>query len=162
MTFKKNTGLAIAAIALLVIGGGIAVQQSGLSNAQTAPAPQEPALDFTIPEITPGGQKTSREGCPKPAEPEWAVTASTPTDARKALILTDIYDIQTRTKIIDSGSCDCETKYPAWEEAQSEYERLMAELGDNYHDKASDLSRQSSKLLKQSLEICRSYWSDRT
>lgn len=161
MTFKTNTGLAVAAIALVVIVGGIAVQQGGLSNAQTPPAPQEPALDFTIPEITPG-QKTSREGCPKPAEPEWAVNASTPADARKALILTDIYDIHTRTKIIESGSCDCETKYPAWEAAQAEYERLMAELGANYHDKARDLSRQSAKLLKQSLDICKSYWNDRS
>ena len=57
--------------------------------------------------------------CPdRPAEPEWMQSIAL-RDAYQRVLVQDIYRAQTLERIVETGDCACETRFPAWDEAEA-------------------------------------------
>ena len=82
----------------------------------------------------------------RPAEPEWMQTIGV-REAYKRVLVQDIYRAQNMGMIVSSGSCSCETRFPPWEAAETEFrERFaaaerweMLEASDTYNRRANEL-----------------------
>lgn len=59
--------------------------------------------------------------CPgRPAEPEWMQSIAL-RDAYQRVLVQDIYRAQNLERIVETGSCTCETRFPAWDEAEATF-----------------------------------------
>lgn len=85
--------------------------------------------------------------CPdRPAEPVWM--QDTPLrQAYQRVLVQDIYRAQNLERIVESGNCDCETRYPTWDEAEGVFREShasdqrweMLEASDGYNRRANDV-----------------------
>lgn len=82
----------------------------------------------------------------RPAEPDWMQEIGV-REAYKRVLVQDIYRARNLERIVASGSCPCETRFPSWVEAETEFrERFaaaerweMLEASDAYNRRANDL-----------------------
>ncbi|WP_305970549.1 MULTISPECIES: hypothetical protein [unclassified Mameliella] len=82
----------------------------------------------------------------RPAEPEWMRNIAV-REAYKRVLVQDIYRAQNLERIVETGSCSCDTRFPAWEAAEMEFrERFdsaerweMLEASDTYNRRANAL-----------------------
>ena len=82
----------------------------------------------------------------RPAEPEWMQNI-TVREAYKRVLVQDIYRAQNLERIVETGFCSCDTRFPSWEAAETEFrERFatterweMLEASDTYNRRANAL-----------------------
>lgn len=167
--FDRNSMLLGAAAAAVGMIAG-AVVMSTMLRADPPPLPdaekmveaaeaERGVLDFTMPDLSEPqtGEKRSRHGCVIPALPQWADDLP-PAEARRSLILKDLYNIGRQQAIIETNSCPCEVEFPSWDEAERQYEELTAGKNrDGIFELASQVGREAGDTLKQSLDICRAW-----
>lgn len=129
------------------------------AQAQTEPQPTQAErdfMDFTMPDLSKpqAGGETTRYGCVKPPRPEWAMDLP-PADARKSLLLTDLYDALRFNEIIDTNSCPCNIEYPSWDEADWQYQQITeGKSNAEIADLRRKALRQASSKHFDALTIC--------
>ncbi|WP_298362666.1 hypothetical protein [uncultured Litoreibacter sp.] len=83
--------------------------------------------------------------CPdRPAEPVWMQEIPL-RQAYQRVLVQDIYRAQNLERIVESGSCDCETRFPTWDEAEAVFREQhasderweMLQASDAYNRRAS-------------------------
>jgi hypothetical protein len=83
--------------------------------------------------------------CPdRPAEPMWMQEIPL-RQAYQRVLVQDIYRAQNLERIVESGSCDCETRFPTWDEAEAVFREQhasderweMLQASDAYNRRAS-------------------------
>ncbi|MDE4142186.1 hypothetical protein [Phaeobacter gallaeciensis] len=80
----------------------------------------------------------------RPAEPDWIKNIGV-REAYRRVLVQDIYRAQNLERIVETGSCTCETRFPSWEAAETEFrERFttaerweMLEASDTYNRRAN-------------------------
>lgn len=152
----------IAGVAVVVVGAAAAISLFGAASpkAETAPSERAGQIDMTIPSIGDRntGSRATRDGCIRPARPAWAVDAA-PKDTDKVTLLIDLYEIGRKTAIVESNSCPCEVQFPSWDEAESEFNILTADIdADKFIAILDAKSSEAAKLNKPALDICEEYW----
>ncbi len=167
--FDRNSMLLGAAAAAVGMIAG-AVVMSTMLRADPPPFPdgeemaeaaqvERDFMDFTMPDLSEPqtGEKRSRHGCVMPGLPQWADDLP-PAEARRSLILKDLYNIGHQQAIIETNSCPCEVEFPSWDEAERQYEELTADKDrDGIFELASQVGREAGETLKQSLDICKAW-----
>lgn len=85
--------------------------------------------------------------CPdRPAEPMWMQEIPLRQTYQRVLVQ-DIYRAQNLERIVETGSCDCEIRFPTWDEAEATFrdhhgsaERWeMLQASDVYNRRANDV-----------------------
>lgn len=152
----------IGGMAVLAAGAVVAMSVIGAEppKAETVPSEQAGQMDMTIPSIgdRKAGSRVTRNGCVRPARPAWAVDAA-PKDTYKVTLLIDLYEIGRKKAILESNSCACEVQFPSWDNAESEFNSLIANTdGDNFMETVYAKSSEASKLNKPALDVCEQYW----
>lgn len=68
----------------------------------------------------------------RPARPAWMDEVH-PREAYKALTLMDLYELRAWERIVDTGNCSCEIRFPEWEDASEEFNEkyLLASAAEN-------------------------------
>ena len=167
--FDRNSMLLGAAAAAVGMIAG-AVVMSTILRADPSPFPdtgkmaqaaqaERDFMDFTMPDLSEPqtGEKRSRHGCVMPALPQWADDLP-PAEARRSLILKDLYNIGRQQAIIETNSCPCEVEFPSWDEAERQYEELtVGKDRDGIFKIASQVGREAGDTLKQSLDMCKAW-----
>ena len=74
-------------------------------------------------------------------------------------LLIDLYEIGRKQAILESNSCACEVQFPSWDEAESEFNILTANIeADKFIAILDAKSSEASKLNKPALDICEEFW----
>ena len=85
--------------------------------------------------------------CPdRPAEPKWMQEIPL-RQAYQRVLVQDIYRTQNLERIVETGSCDCETRFPSWDAAEGVFREQhasderwkMLEASDSYNRRANDV-----------------------
>jgi hypothetical protein len=77
--------------------------------------------------------------CPqRPNEPEWMQNIPL-RDAYHRVLVQDIYRAQNMARIIETGSCSCEIRFPTWDAAKSTFRENHANAGRSEMLQASDV-----------------------
>ena len=85
--------------------------------------------------------------CPeRPSEPDWMQNIAL-RDAYQRVLVQDIYRAQNMERIVETGSCDCGLRFPAWDNAEVTFQENhananrseMLQASDSYNRRASDL-----------------------
>ncbi len=152
----------IGGMAVLAAGAVVAISVIGAAppKAETLPSEQAGQMDMTIPSIgdRKAGSRVTRDGCVRPARPAWAVDAA-PKETDKVTLLIDLYEIGRKTAILESNSCACEVQFPSWDEAESDFDTLTADIeADKFLALLDAKSSEAAKLNKPALDICEEYW----
>lgn len=152
----------IGGMAVLAAGAVAAISLFGAASpkAETVPSEQTGQMDMTIPSIGDrrAGTRVTRDGCVRPARPAWAVDAA-PKDTDKVTLLFDLYEIGRKQAILESNSCACEVQFPSWDEAESEFDNLTANIDSEKFIAILDAkSSEAAKLNKPAQDICEEYW----
>ncbi|MGR3609277.1 MAG: hypothetical protein ACU0BN_10545 [Sulfitobacter sp.] len=83
--------------------------------------------------------------CPdRPTEPEWMQSIAL-RDAYQRVLVQDIYRAQNLERIVETGDCACETRFPSWDEAEATFHELhasterweMLQASDGYNRRAN-------------------------
>ncbi len=83
--------------------------------------------------------------CPnRPAEPVWMQDISL-RQAYQRVLVQDIYRAQNLERIVETGSCDCDTRFPSWDAAEAVFREKyasnerweMLEASDGYNRRAN-------------------------
>ena len=170
--FDRNSMLLGAAAAAVGMIAG-AVVMSTILRADPSPFPdtgkmaeaaqaERDFMDFTMPDLSEPqtGEKRSRHGCVMPALPQWADDRP-PAEARRSLLLKDLYNIGRQQAIIETNSCPCEVEFPSWDEAERQYQELtVGKDRDGIIELSAQLGRKEGETLKESLYICKA-WRER-
>lgn len=152
----------IGGMAVVVLCAAAAISLFGAESpkAETVPGERSGQIDMMIPSITDrnAGSRVTKNGCIRPARPAWAVDAA-PKDTDKVTLLIDLYEIGRKKAILESNSCACEVQFPSWDEAESEFNILTADIEvDNFTVILDAKSSDAAKLNKPALDICEEYW----
>ena len=104
---------------------------------------------FAVPALGQGDLVPSLENAPdvcvdRPAEPDWMQNIAL-REAYKRVLVQDIYRAQNLERIVEEGNCDCQTRFPSWNAAETVFfEELadterweMLEASDDYNRRAS-------------------------
>lgn len=155
----------IGGMAVVAVGAAAAISLFGAASpkAETAPSQRAGQMDMTIPSIgdRKAGSRVTRDGCVRPARPAWAVDAA-PKDTYKVTLLIDLYEIGRKNAILESNSCACEVQFPSWDNAEAEFNNLIANSdGDSFIETVYAKSSEASKLNKPALDVCEKYWGRR-
>ncbi|MGK7756067.1 hypothetical protein [Roseovarius sp. C03] len=93
--------------------------------------------------------------CPdQPPEPEWIQDIDV-RESHKRLLIQQIYRAQSMQRIVEAQSCECPTRYPSWEAAESVFGEQFAE--SKYWDiveATSEYRRQAYELRREAMPIC--------
>ncbi|MFG6665115.1 hypothetical protein ACGYKB_17775 [Sulfitobacter sp. 916] len=83
--------------------------------------------------------------CPdRPAEPVWMQEIPL-RQAYQRVLVQDIYRAQNLERIVETGSCDCATRFPSWDAAEAVFRESyasderweMLEASDGYNSRAN-------------------------
>jgi len=90
----------------------------------------------------------------RPAEPEWMQNI-TVREAYKRVLVQDIYRAQNLEHIVETGSCTCDTRFPTWEAAETEFRERFATAERWEMLLASDThNRRANALRPEAMAIC--------
>ncbi|MBB5723551.1 MULTISPECIES: hypothetical protein [Rhodobacterales] len=101
----------------------------------------------------------SLEGIPdvcseRPNEPDWMENMAL-RDAYQRVLVQDIYRAQNMGRVVDTGSCDCATRFPTWDEAEVTFRENHADADRSDMLQASDIyNRRANELRSQAKAIC--------
>ncbi len=85
--------------------------------------------------------------CPeRPAEPSWMQEIPL-SQAYQRVLVQDIYRAQNLERIVETGSCDCEIRFPSWDAAEAVFREVhasderweMLEASDAYNRRANEV-----------------------
>lgn len=134
----RQTTLALA-LALVTLAGPLA--------AQTSP---QVTNDLTI-NMAPQQYRICND---RPARPTW-MDEIHPREAYKALTLMDLYELRAWEKIVETGNCSCETRFPSWETAEAEFDESHREAPAAEHTAAQrDIRRKRNDLRFAVQDFC--------
>lgn len=93
--------------------------------------------------------------CPdQPPEPEWMQNIEV-RESYKRLLVQQIYRAESMQRIVDAQSCECATRYPAWDAAEGVFlERYAAAVYWDAVEATRDCRRQANELRKVAMPIC--------
>ncbi|MEH6830296.1 MAG: hypothetical protein V7661_05580 [Sulfitobacter sp.] len=82
----------------------------------------------------------------RPNEPEWMENIAL-RDAYQRVLVQDIYRAQSMERVVETGSCDCATRFPSWDSAEGTFRENhadadrseMLQASDTYNRRANDL-----------------------
>jgi hypothetical protein len=92
--------------------------------------------------------------CPKrPNEPDWMQNI-TLRDAYQRVLIQDIYRAQSMERVVETGSCDCATRFTTWDKAEVTFRENhegadrsdMLQASDTYNRRANDLRPQAQAI----------------
>jgi len=92
--------------------------------------------------------------CPdRPAEPVWMQEIPL-RQAYQRVLVQDIYRAQNLERVVESGSCDCETRFPSWDAAEAVFREVhanderweMLEASDSYNRRANDVRHEAKAI----------------
>lgn len=90
----------------------------------------------------------------RPNEPDWMQNIAL-RDAYQRVLAQDIYRAQSIERVVETGSCDCATRFPSWDSAEGTFRENHA--GANRSDmlQASDFyNRRANEFRSQAQAIC--------
>jgi hypothetical protein len=93
--------------------------------------------------------------CPeRPNEPDWMENIAL-RDAYQRVLVQDIYRAQNMERVVETGSCDCATRFPTWDTAEGTFRENHAEADRSEMLQASDYyNRRANDLRPQAQAIC--------
>jgi hypothetical protein len=82
----------------------------------------------------------------RPNEPDWMENI-TLREAYQRVLVQDIYRAQNMERVVETGSCDCATRFPTWDSAEGTFRENhadadrseMLQASDTYNRRANDL-----------------------
>ena len=92
--------------------------------------------------------------CPdRPAEPGWMQNIAL-RDAYQRVLVQDIYRAQNLERIVETGTCSCEVRFPAWDRAEIIFRENhatairweMLNASDTYNRRATNLRRDAKAI----------------
>ena len=92
--------------------------------------------------------------CPeRPNEPGWMENIAL-RDAYQRVLVQDIYRAQSMERVVETGSCDCATRFPSWDSAEVIFRENhadadcseMLQASDGYNRRANDLRPQAQAI----------------
>ena len=90
----------------------------------------------------------------RPLQPDWITNIDT-RDANKARLIQQIYRAQSMERIVNSGECSCETRFPTWVSAEKSYFEHFASADRNeLREAISKFSRTANELRQTAKPIC--------
>jgi len=90
----------------------------------------------------------------RPAEPDWMQNIPL-REAYKRVLVQDIYRAQNLERVVESGTCDCETRFPSWEAAEATFFSLFADAERSEMLEASDaFNRRANAVRSEAMAIC--------
>jgi hypothetical protein len=90
----------------------------------------------------------------RPNEPDWMENI-TLRDAYQRVLVQDIYRAQSMGRIVETGSCDCATRFPTWDTAEGTFRENHADADRSEMLQASDTyNRHANELRPQAQAIC--------
>jgi hypothetical protein len=89
----------------------------------------------------------------RPNEPDWMQNIAL-RDAYQRVLVQDIYRAQSMERVVETGSCDCATRFPTWESAESTFRENhggadrsdMLEASEFYNRRANELRPQAQAI----------------
>lgn len=93
--------------------------------------------------------------CPEqPPEPEWLRNINV-RESYKRLLVQQIYRAQSMQRIVEAQGCDCATRYPTWEQAETAYfEGYAAAEYWDIVEATSEYPRLANELRLKAMPIC--------
>ncbi|MDF1671303.1 MAG: hypothetical protein P1U83_17000 [Roseovarius sp.] len=93
--------------------------------------------------------------CPdRPNEPDWTENIAL-RDAYQRVLVQDIYRAQSMERVVETGSCDCATRFPTWDSAEVTFRENHARANRSEMLQASDIyNRRANDLRPQAKTIC--------
>ncbi|KPD11044.1 hypothetical protein [Phaeobacter sp. 11ANDIMAR09] len=93
--------------------------------------------------------------CPeRPSEPDWMQNIAL-RDAYQRVLVQDIYRAQNMERIVETGSCDCAVRFPAWDNAEDTFRENHANAGRSEMLQTSDsYNREANELRPEAKAIC--------
>ena len=90
----------------------------------------------------------------RPNEPDWMENIAL-RNAYQRVLVQDIYRAQSMARIVETGSCDCATRFPTWDSAESTFRENHADADRSEMLQASDTyNRRANELRPQAQAIC--------
>ena len=90
----------------------------------------------------------------RPNEPDWMEIIAL-RDAYQRVLVQDIYRAQSIERIVETGSCDCATRFPSWDSAEGTLRQIHADADRSEMLQASDTyNRRANDLRPQAQVIC--------
>ena len=89
----------------------------------------------------------------RPNEPHWMENIAL-RDAYQRVLVQDIYRAQNMERVVETGSCDCATRFPTWDIAEGTFRENhadadrsdMLQASDTYNRRANDLRPQAQAI----------------
>ena len=90
----------------------------------------------------------------RPNEPDWMENIAL-RDAYQRVLVQDIYRAQSMERVVETGSCDCATRFPSWDSAEGTFRENHADADRSEMLQASDTyNRRANDLRPQAQAIC--------
>lgn len=90
----------------------------------------------------------------RPNEPDWMENIAL-RDAYQRVLVQDIYRAQSMERVVETGSCDCATRFPTWDSAEGTFQESHADADRSVMLQASDTyNRRANELRPQAQAIC--------
>ena len=90
----------------------------------------------------------------RPAEPDWMRNIAL-RNAYQRVLVQDIYRAQNLERIVETGTCPCDVRFPAWDGAEATFRENHATATRWEMIEASDTyNRRANKLRPQAEAIC--------
>jgi len=90
----------------------------------------------------------------RPNEPDWMENIAL-RDAYQRVLVQDIYRAQSMQRVVETGSCDCATRFPTWDSAEGTFRENHADADRSEMLQASDTyNRRANDLRPQAQAIC--------
>ena len=90
----------------------------------------------------------------RPNEPDWMENIAL-RDAYQRVLVQDIYRAQSMERVVETGSCDCATRFPSWDSAEGTFRENHADADRSDMLQASDTyNRRANELRSQAQAIC--------
>ena len=93
--------------------------------------------------------------CPdQPPEPQWMQNIAV-RESHKRLLIQQIYRAQSMQRIVEGQNCECATRYPSWDDAETVYvEHFAASEYWDIVEATSTYRRQANELRREAMPIC--------
>lgn len=93
--------------------------------------------------------------CPdRPNEPDWMENIAL-RDAYQRVLVQDIYRAQSMERVVETGSCDCATRFPTWDSAEVTFRENHARANRSEMLQASaTYNRRANELRPPAQAIC--------
>ena len=101
------------------------------------------------------GLDNERDVClERPEEPDWMQTIAL-REAYRRVLVQDIYRARNLERIVATGTCDCETRFPSWEAAETAFFESFADAERwKMLEASDDYNRRASAVRSEAMAIC--------